>query len=349
VVEKKDFVSAHSAPVGTGSQVEERIQKARLLEKGLDGEGVALVIADTGIDLDFLRHKLGREIPMETRLDGILVEPYLCAPGRWPRGHGTACAFDALIAAPRATLVDLPILRAPATHPLSLFSGTVETACSAFRAVLSSRKQGALKDFKAVVVSNSWGMYHPSWDFPEGHPDRYCDNPDHPLHRLAAELSDVGIDLVFAARNCGVPSPFEKCQARTEGSIMGTAASRDVLTVAACDLNLVRAGYSSEGPSIAGMYSRKPDVASFSHLLGSELFGPGIADRGTSTACSLAAGCVAALRSSELCSPKTVPTPTLFEVIRKSAHPISEKNGDWNPQTGFGVLDPAAAAAALGI
>jgi subtilisin family serine protease len=56
-----------------------------------------------------------------------------------------------------------------------------------------------------------------------------------------------------------------------------------------------RVGYSSQGPG--RLAAKKPDFASFTHFRGSEAFGPGTPDSGTSAACPVAAGVVAAVRT----------------------------------------------------
>jgi len=59
---------------------------------------------------------------------------------------------------------------------------------------------------KTMVVSNSWGMFSPSSDFPVGHPGNYSDNPNHPFNLMVATLEAEGADILFAAGNCGKPS-----------------------------------------------------------------------------------------------------------------------------------------------
>ena len=70
-----------------------------------------------------------------------------------------------------------------------------------------------------------------------------------------------------------------------------------MLTVGGCDTNDQMVGYSSRGPSIAGMYQHKPDLVAYTHFLGSKVVGMHLPDTGVSAACPVAAGCVAALRT----------------------------------------------------
>jgi hypothetical protein len=77
---------------------------------------------------------------------------------------------------PRATIVDFPVLKASYPGGGSIMSGTLSAALAAYGFMLGSRTAGGpLASYQAVVATNSWGIYHPSWDFPAGHPGRYCD------------------------------------------------------------------------------------------------------------------------------------------------------------------------------
>ena len=66
----------------------------------------------------------------------------------------------------------------------------------------------------------------------------------------------TGADVVFAAGNCGTQCADGRCQGRTTQTIMGSSALQDVLTLAGCDTSEARVGYSSQGPSIAGMFQQ---------------------------------------------------------------------------------------------
>ena len=53
----------------------------------------------------------------------------------------------------------------------------------------------AERHFHSLVVSNSWGMFQRSWDFPPGNPGRYGDNPAHPFNIIVASLATAGAGL----------------------------------------------------------------------------------------------------------------------------------------------------------
>jgi hypothetical protein len=338
-----------SAPVGTNATVATKLNVAGLAAKGLDGNDVAIAIMDTGINLNHLKTKLGFT-PAFDLANSWKPPGGTTQPGQHPVNHGTMCAYDALIAAPKATLLDFPILANPS--PGGSFVGqTISMALLGFSQLLAfwavAFAPGGAPRFKALVSNNSWGVYHPSWDFPAGHPGRFIDNPNHPFHIIVSTVVRSGADVIFAAGNCGAQCPDGRCQGRTAQAIMGSSAHPDVLTLAGCDTNDQRVGYSSQGPSIAGMSQQKPDVTAYAHFRGSEAFGPGSPDSGTSTACPVAAGCVAALRTSAKAKPATIPPAQLFNALRQTAR--RPAGTGWNSDMGFGIIDPMAAAANLGL
>src|SRR5947209_6454893 len=100
------------------------------------------------------------------------------APGGHPVNHGTMCAFDVLIAAPKATLLDFPVLASTAPGG-SIFGGSLSVALLGFAQLIAfwgvAFAPGGAPKYKALISSNSWGIFHPSWDFPPGHPGRYID------------------------------------------------------------------------------------------------------------------------------------------------------------------------------
>ena len=337
-----------SQPVGGVAQVRTKLNVAALAARGLDGSGVAVAIMDTGINLPYLKNKLGTA-PLLDAANSWTPAGSSTAPGAHPVDHGTMCAFDTLIAAPRATLLDYPILSTNAPGG-AVVGSTLAVAVQAFAQLIAfwgvAFAAGGAPRYKALVVSNSWGIYHPSWDFPAGHPGRYIDNPNHPFQGLVSVLARAGADILFAAGNCGADCPDSKCQNRTTETIMGANASPDVLTLAGCDTQDARVGYSAQGPSIAGMFQKKPDITAYTHFLGSEAFGANSPDSGTSAACPVAAGCVAAIRSK--LAPRVVPPSNLFAQLMATARQTGGAAG-WNGDLGHGIIDPDTAAQSAGV
>ncbi len=235
----------------------------------------------------------------------------------------------------------------------SVMDGVLSDAVQSFNVLL---KLMLLPDeerfFHSLVVSNSWGMFHPSWDFPPGHPGRYFDNPQHPFNRIVGSLASAGADILFAAGNCGPACPDGRClpipPSLNDRRISGANGHPDVLCIAGVDTKRNLVGYSMHGPG--ALTHDKPDVATYTHFLGSEAFGTGQPDSGTSAACPVAAGVVAALRSAfPFVTNNAKRTPSnLRTYLHQTA--IQLGNPGWNPQLGHGIIDCSQfdnAAAAL--
>lgn len=333
-------------PVGDIKAVRAKLDTAKLKRHGLDGAGVAVAIVDTGIYLPYLKKKL-KYAPKLDVANSWTPDSVATPPGLHRIGHGTMCAFNALLAAPKVTLLDFPALigRAVGDHSVS---GTLSQVLQAYTTLMARWTAlvgpGSAQKYKALVINNSWGIYHPSCDFPVGHPGRYIDNPNHALRFLTSPLALAGADILFAAGNCGSPCPSPPCLHRKTGTINGANAYTEVLTVAACDVNGLRTCYSSQGPSMTGMPQEKPDLTAYAHFLGSEVAGRRRPDAGTSAACPVAAGCVAALRTRQ--PPASRPPAALFAALRASAR---SAGAGWNGDTGHGIINPVAAGRSLGL
>jgi hypothetical protein len=343
------FVTCGGSPaVGDAAAVAAKLNVAALHGRGLNGGNVAIAIMDTGINVQHVAQKLGR-IPRFDAANSWKASGNPTLPFNHPVDHGSMCAFDALIAAPDATLLDYPILSAQAPGG-ALTGSTLSVALQAFTQLMVTWRvafaPGGAQRYTGLVVSNSWGIFHPSWDFPIRHPGRYIDNPNHPFNLMVEVLGRTGADVIFAAGNCGADCADGRCQGRTSEAIMGANAIPAVLTVAGCDVNDVRVGYSSQGPSIAGMFQEKPDLTAYTHFLGSEAFGQGSPDTGTSAACPVAAGCVAAIRTKQ--GPDLLPPTNLFDQLRATSTQPQAQPG-WNGDYGHGVIAPDAAAQSIGV
>ena len=276
-------------PLGSDSDVERLLCVPKLRELGMDGTGILVAIVDTGINMEYLRAH-GKN----PNFDAVRswVPRAGLTPGELPVDHGTMCAYDACIAAPNCTLLDIALLLTRRTGG-SIMEGFLSDAVLAYRhlidIMLADRRPG---ECRSLVVNNSWGMFHPSWDFPVGHEGNYSDNANHPFNRIVGTLERAGADILFAAGNCGPDCPDGRCQGVTANAIYGANSHPQVLSIAGVDTTKNRVGYSSVGPG--RLERQKPDLASYTHFRGSGVYP---ADGGTSAATPVAAGLVAAIRS----------------------------------------------------
>ena len=328
------IVCPGDAAIGSDADVANRLGVTQLQAAGLDGHGVYLAVVDTGINLVHLKAK-GRKTKLSS-IKSFTPQGVNSKPGKHPVNHGTMCAFDAGIAAPKATLLDHALLLSK-TPGSTVMSGLLSDAVQSYgklRTILAAMP--ATK--RAMVISNSWGMFSPTWDFPPGHPGNYSDNPAHPFNVIVASLETDGADILFAAGNCGRDCPDGRCSFGTARPICGANSHPAVISVAGVDVTKARVGYSSQGPG--RLSGQKPDLTTYTHFVGSGVYPE---DGGTSAACPVAAGVVAAIRSKYPAS--RLSPMQLRTLLFRTAQDRGGLGFDYD--YGWGVLDSVALLAAL--
>jgi Subtilase family len=329
-----------SGPVGTDKYVEQLLQVHELQQRGMDGAGARVVIVDTGVNMAYLKQK--GKTPGFDESRSWSPNPG-DIPGELEVDHGTMCAYDACIAAPECTLIDHALLRSQAEGE-SVMDGFLSDAVRSYGLllrILTEEKTASVvesPDAVPMVVNNSWGMFHSSWDFPVGDPMNYSDNHDHPFNVIVASLEAAGADILFAAGNCGRECADGRCRDETDSGIFGANSSEAVLSVAGVIITKERIGYSTRGPG--RLVEQKPDIACYTHFKGSGVYRQ---DGGTSAATPVAAGLVAAVRSAY---PQTVlPPAVLRNLIRRTAEDRGAQGFDY--EYGYGVVDTGGLLAAL--
>jgi subtilisin family serine protease len=333
------IVACPTGPVGTDRDVEELLDVKKLHERGFDGTGVKVVIVDTGVNMPYLNNR-GKRPNFDRNLSW---KPSGAKPkGKMPVAHGTMCAYDVCIAAPNCTIIDHALLTSK-TRGQTVMDGFLSDAVKSYALMLDWMTSPVDHPFMgqtapSLVVNNSWGMFHPSWDFPPGHPANYSDNPLHPFTIVVESLEAAGADILFAAGNCGREGPDRRCKGVTNGGIYGANSSDAVLSVAGVIISKERICYSSQGPG--RLSERKPDVACYTHFAGSGVYA---ADGGTSAATPVATGVVAAIR--RVYPPSVISPSVLRNLIRRTAEDRGKMGFDYD--YGFGVLDAKALLAAL--
>jgi len=317
------FPSAYcgDTAIGATEDVARGLGVPALRRAGLTGGGVHVAVVDTGID--------GSRIPVA---GGWAPTPGY-VPGSSAPNHGTMVAYDVRIAAPDAQILDYALLQSQA----GTWAAFLSDAIAAF-ADLVERVNAAPGRW---VVNNSWGLFDRASDAPIGSPENYSANPDHPFNQVTGALVAAGADVFFAAGNCGADCPDQRCGDGDTGpgaSIHGANSHPDVVSVAAVTVTDRRLGYSSQGPG--ALYSRKPDLAGFSHFKGSGIYP---ADGGTSAASPVAAGVAAALRQ-RFATERLAPAQ-LKGLLQRTARDL--RGDGWDYDLGYGVIDAAAVLKAL--
>jgi subtilisin family serine protease len=330
-------VECGDAAVGTSKTVSRRFERVKLLASGLDGSGVDVAIVDTGIKSD------PKKVAINNLTGGWHPTLPNYEPGTTPRErgangtHGTMCAWNAQLLAPKASIYDYALLQSKE----DTWTGFLSDAIDAFVSLIRHRERSK----RPLVVNNSWAIYDPdSEDLPVGDPGNYSANPSHPFNVVVRQAIAGGADVVFAAGNCGSDCAAEGCRkcVGSGRSIHGAAGLADVLTVAGVSTNRSRLGYSSQGPSSITL--AKPDLCAYAHFAGSGVYADDEGgDSGTSTAAPLVAGLVAALRTKA----PSVSAAALASLLRRTATVMEEPGFDYD--FGYGLIDPVAAAKALGI
>jgi hypothetical protein len=307
-----------------------------LAAAGLRGQKVNVAIIDEGLD----------RAALDPRNWGGGLSWLGRAPGSAPRSaHGMLIARNVLDLAPDAVLYDVPLVPPRITQDL-VFAADAHAAYVALLQAIGFLRQFPRWSGPWVLV-NAWAIFdraseHPLGDYSENrHPD------GHPLNQVIGTAArEHGIDVVFAAGNCGQFGPDGRCGVLDRGpgrSIWGANAHEDVITVGAVRADGRWIGGSSQGPGPEALASRKPDVCAPSWF--SETTDAAVRNRGTSTSCGLTAGVVAALRSqTDGCAHAVTPS-TLKQALIDSAR--KTEGADWSGRLGHGVLDAAAALAAL--
>jgi hypothetical protein len=318
-----------SLPLGTDHDVESLLCTGNMHQCGMDGTGVLVAVVDTGVNLAYLNAR-GKTPGFDATWSWTLQPG---TPGSMPVDHGTMCAFDVCIAAPKCTILDIALLR-PVPSMSALLSDAVKAYAHLLDIMMLPRRIG---QFRSMVVNNSWGMFHPSWDFPPGDPANYSDNPNHPFNLAVASLEVAGADILFAAGNCGADCADGRCQGVTTNAIYGANGHPQVLCVAGVDTTKQRVGYSTIGPG--RLTNAKPDISGYTHFAGSGVYA---ADGGTSAATPVVAGVVAAVRSKRPYNPSDSSTSpaAIRSLLTSTAEDLGPSGYDY--RHGHGVVDGCA-------
>jgi hypothetical protein len=306
-------------------------------QPGTDGQGVNVVIVDQGIDKTQLGANYGGGWSVGLNHAGT-PQPQ---PGTVRPVHGMMIANNILKVAPKAKLFDLPVVPPFQIPNIQTFLSTANAAYITMLFDIALMKLGG-QNLGPWILVNPWGIFSRKTEIPLGH---YTENPQSPFNvDVAGAVVIQGIDVLFAAGNCGQFCPDLRCGGRDRGpsrSIWGANSLKEVLTVGAVRADDMWLGYSSQGPGQKYLGTAKPDFCATSQFCEDD-DGFNI-NTGTSAATGLTTGVVAALRSRW--NSATVSPHHLQQILHQTARkPTSVPwTGVMRHRLGHGVLDARAA------
>jgi hypothetical protein len=256
--------------------------------------------------------------------------------------HGMMIARSILDLAPDAVLYDVPLI--PERITASFFSG-LNAAHAAYAKLLVEiwlRRQCKRWAGPWILV-NAWAVFDRRVEPVRGN---YTENKNtfgHPLINVVKlAIGFSSFDVIFAAGNCGEFCGSRRCGGVDRGpgnSIWGANALPEVITAGAVLTNEMWAGYSSQGPgpSKNTLAHDKPDFCAPSNFR--ETDDAAVSNTGTSTACAMTAGIVAALRSKPSWYQNSVSPQQMLSALTQGAR--KTQGSSWNGRLGHGVLDAA--------
>ena len=246
--------------------------------------------------------------------------------------------------APDAVLYDVPLI--PERITAGFFSGLSSAHAAYIELLLQIWLRRLHPQWSGPwILVNAWAIFDRSVEPSLGN---YTENKNafgHPLInmvRLAIQFLDL--DVIFAAGNCGEFCGSRRCGGVDRGpgrSIWGANALPEVITAGAVLTNEMWAGYSSQGPgpNINGLAHDKPDLCAPSNFR--ETNDAAVYNTGTSTACAMTAGIVAALRSKPRWYQNSVSPQRMLSALTQGAR--KTQGSSWNGRLGHGILDAAGA------
>ena len=316
-----------------------------LRQRGLTGNGVNIVVIDQGFDAS--------RVP---KFGGGLANGAI-EPGTTKAGHGLMIVRNIVDAAPDATFYDVPLIPARITNIQGFASHALHVLYQ-LKLLIEFLRATSIPPWNGPwLLVNAWSIFNRSAEVPLGD---YTENPHHPLNAAIQAVARRAIDVIFAAGNCGQFCPDRRCGKKDVGpgtSIFGANSHRDVLTVSAVRTDARWIGSSSQGEGQRRLSREKPDLCAPSYFRdagdaftgntsGSFVSPPGspyVANTGTSAACGVAAGIVAAIRSGwdhTVLSPRDL-RQALNDNARKTEGP------GWNGRLGHGIINVEATLCAL--
>jgi hypothetical protein len=300
----------------------------------LTGQAVNVVIIDQGLNRQAINPQnwgggLGSNIGQASRTS-----------------HGMMVARSILNLAPDAVLYDVPLIPPRITN-IPAFISTAQVVYQVLMLVIALLRPQPRWSGPWILV-NAWSIYDRTTDRPPF--GSYTENRHfggHPMINVVTQAVQQGqLDVVFAAGNCGEFCPSQRCGGLDRGpghSIWGANAHPLVITAGAVRTDETWLGYSSQGPGPAALAILKPDLCAPSQFC--ETDDAAVLNSGSSAACAMTAGVLAALRSNPAWDQFAVTPAAMKAAMIASAR--KTLGPGWNERLGYGILDAANAIAQL--
>jgi Subtilase family len=323
------FCESANDLIGHCDDVAEKLLRSTLHDAGMNGTGVYVGIVDTGLNLSHLKDRglapnFSSELSSTTNLS--------LRPGEIPvtesLRHGTMCAFNVCLTATQCTLIDHAVICGGDDNVRSLLSDVIKVYGDMLDWILNFELEEKTKP--SLVINNSWGFGH--WRGMTHIQAIGIDRPEHPFNQQIQNLAEADVDILFAAGNEG----------ESNGTIYGANSHPQSLCIGGVRTdNGKRLGYSSCGPG--SLQDNKPDLCTYANFVGSMVEDSQIADAGTSTACAIASGVIAAIRTKY---PQHILSPSrLRQILRETAQRPDSLNFDY--AYGYGLINVEGVLAAL--
>ena len=320
-----------------------------LHKQGFNGKGTYVFVVDSGIDLDIVNAH-GMSNAINTDLSVATWSGLSDYPRATPAdNHGSRVASIINAVAPEAQIVDVWVTR-NAEAAKTLVSDILE-GITHIRSVC--RKIRSQDEDCGLVISMSMELG-----------DAINEIETDLLENSIASLTDLGVDVVMAAGNCGSDC---SCDQSCQKHVRGLNASDWVCTVGAVNCKYEVHHYSACGsPDVTGQETLcKPDVSCFAHYEGRLRFKESFLTRdlsrllsrfstktdwGTSFSTPIVAGLFACLRTTEKGVPYTACSPNILRAeLRNNATKLALTVPDHASRLGAGVVDSVAIGKTLSV
>jgi hypothetical protein len=298
----------------------------------------------------------------ETKVNVVIIDQGLdrqtIRPQNWGGGlgpnigqalrtsHGMMVARSILDLAPGAVLYDVPLIPPRITN-IPAFISTAQVVYQILMSLIALLRPQPRWSGPWILV-NAWSIYDRSTDRPPF--GSYTENRQpggHPMINIVTQaVQQSHLDVVFAAGNCGEFCPNQRCGGLDRGpghSIWGANAHPLVITAGAVRTDGTWLGYSSQGPGPEALATQKPDLCAPSQFC--ETNDASLLSSGSSAACAITAGVLAALRSNPAWDQTAVTPATMKAALIASAR--KTVGPGWNERSGYGILDAGNAIAHL--